>query len=89
VVAGISLTSYRQSTCPPAMLGRVSAATRWINWGTLPLGGLAGGALAHAVGVRATLWVAAVGGCCSGLWLLFSPLRRMRDIPLGRAQLAA
>jgi predicted MFS family arabinose efflux permease len=89
VVAGISLTSYRQSTCPPAMLGRVSAATRWINWGTLPLGGLAGGALAHAVGVRATLWVAAVGGCCSGLWLFFSPLRRMRDIPLGRAQLAA
>lgn len=87
VVTNISLTSYRQSTCPPAMLGRVSAAARWINWGTLPLGGLTGGALAHAVGVRATLWVAVVGGCCSGLWLLFSPLRRMRDIPLGGAEL--
>jgi predicted MFS family arabinose efflux permease len=83
-VTGISLTSYRQATCPPELLGRVSAAARWINWGTLPLGGLAGGALASALGVRTTLWVAVVGGCGAGLWLFFSPLRRMRDIPLGR-----
>ncbi|TDT38829.1 putative MFS family arabinose efflux permease [Streptomyces sp. BK208] len=82
-VAGISLTSYRQSVCPPDMLGRVSATARWINWGTLPLGGLAGGALAAAVGVRGTLWIAVAGGCCAGLWLFFSPLRGLRDIPLG------
>lgn len=88
VVANISLTSYRQASCPPGMIGRVSAAARWINWGTLPLGGLAGGALAGAVGVRATLWIATVGGCCSGLWLFFSPLRGMRDIPLGRWSLS-
>jgi hypothetical protein len=83
-VTGISLTSYRQATCPPELLGRVSAAARWITWGTLPLGGLAGGALAAALGVRTTLWIAVCGGCCAGLWLLFSPLRRMRDIPLVR-----
>ncbi|GII37821.1 MFS transporter [Planotetraspora phitsanulokensis] len=82
-VAGISLTTYRQAACPPDMLGRVSAAARWINWGTLPLGGLAGGALATALGVQTTLWIAVVGGCCAGLWLFFSPLRGMRDIPLG------
>lgn len=82
-VTGISLTSYRQATCPPELLGRVSAAARWINWGTLPLGGLAGGALAAGLGVRATLWIAVTGGCCAGLWLFFSPLRGMRDIPLG------
>ncbi|MEV6883818.1 MFS transporter [Streptomyces sp. NPDC051135] len=82
-VAGISLTSYRQAVCPPDMLGRVSAAARWINWGTLPLGGVAGGALAAGVGVRGTLWIAVTGGCCAGLWLFFSPLRGLRDIPLG------
>ncbi|MEU2552348.1 MFS transporter [Streptomyces sp. NPDC014684] len=82
-VAGISLTSYRQAACPPGVLGRVSAAARWINWGTLPLGGLIGGALASALGVHTTLWIAVCGGCCAGLWLLFSPLRGMRDIPLG------
>ncbi|MGW5280327.1 MFS transporter [Streptomyces collinus] len=82
-VAGISLTSYRQAACPPEVLGRVSAAARWINWGTLPLGGLVGGALASALGVHTTLWIAVCGGCCAGLWLFFSPLRGMRDIPLG------
>ncbi|MET7320148.1 MFS transporter [Streptomyces sp. NPDC005549] len=81
-VAGISLTSYRQAVCPPDMLGRVSAAARWINWGTLPLGGVVGGALASAIGVQRTLWIAVAGGCCAGLWLFFSPLRGLRDIPL-------
>ncbi len=85
-VAGISLVSYRQAACPPNMIGRVSAAARWITWGTLPLGGLAGGALATALGVQTTLWIAVSGGCCAGLWLYFSPLRGMRDIPLGKPE---
>jgi hypothetical protein len=28
------------------------------------------------------LWVAVIGGCLAGLWLFFSPLRGLRDIPL-------
>jgi MFS family permease len=80
-LCGIALVSYQQSTCPPELRGRVSATTRWINWGTLPLGGLAAGALGGALGVQAMLWVAVIGGCSSGLWLYFSPLRGMRDIP--------
>lgn len=78
----IALTSYRQAVTPPELLGRVNASARWIVWGTLPLGGLAGGALGSAIGVRNTLWIAVIGGCSSGLWLLFSPLRGMRDIPI-------
>lgn len=81
-VAGVSLTSYRQAVCPPDMLGRVSAVARWITWGTLPLGGVVGGALASGLGVQRTLWIAVAGGCCAGLWLFFSPLRGLRDIPL-------
>jgi MFS family permease len=80
-VCNIALLSYRQATTPPKLLGRVNAAARWINWGTLPLGGLAGGVLGTALGVRTTLWIAAVGGCSAGLWLFCSPLRGLRDIP--------
>jgi hypothetical protein len=58
-----------------------NAAQRWINRSTLPLGGLAGGALGSAIGVHATLWVAAASGCSSGLWLYLSPLRGQRDLP--------
>lgn len=63
------------------MRGRVAATSRWINWGTLPVGGLACGVLGSVLDVRTTLWLAVIGGCCSGLWLYFSPLRNMRDIP--------
>ncbi|GAA1960653.1 MFS transporter [Kitasatospora viridis] len=82
-LSSISLISYRQAVCPPHLLGRVSAAARWINWGTLPLGALACGLLGSTLGVHATLWLAVIGGCSAGLWLYFSPLRAMRDLPLG------
>jgi predicted MFS family arabinose efflux permease len=88
-VCAISMNSYRQATCPPALLGRVNAAARWVTWGTLPLGGVVGGVLATAIGVRQTLWAAVVGGCLSGLWLYFSPLRGLRDIPHRVPDLAA
>jgi len=80
-LCGIVLVSYQQASCPPGLRGRVSAAQRWINWGTLPLGALAGGALGSAIGVHATLWLAVAGGCSSGLWLYLSPLRGLRDLP--------
>ena len=79
-LCSIALTSYQQATCPPGLRGRVSAAQRWINWGTLPLGGLAGGALGTAIGVHATLWLAVIGATASGLWLYLSPLRGQRDL---------
>lgn len=83
-VCAIALLSYRQAATPAYLLGRVNAAARWVNWGTLPLGGLAGGVLGSVLGVRTTLWIAAVGGCSAGLWLFFSPLRGLRDIPTTR-----
>ena len=84
----INLVSYQQATCPPLLRGRVSAALRWINWGTLPLGALAAGTLGSVIGVHAVLWLAVIGGCSAGLWLLLSPLRGMRDLALGAMQTA-
>lgn len=45
------------------------------------LGSLFGGVLGSWIGVRDTLWVCAVGGILAGLWVFFSPLRTMRDVP--------
>jgi hypothetical protein len=59
----------------------MNAAMRWIVWGTLPLGGVIGGALGSVIGIRPTLWVGVVGSWSAALWVLFSPLRTMRDIP--------
>jgi len=46
--------------------------------GIWPVGSLIGGILAAALGVRATLVLAATGVALSTLWLLASPLRRLR-----------
>ena len=81
VVYNVAQLSYRQAVCPPQLLGRMNAAVRWIVWGTLPLGGLLGGILGTAAGVRATLFVAAAGSWVASLWVFFSPLRGMRDVP--------
>ena len=83
VVYNVAQVSYRQTVCPPELLGRMNAATRWIVWGTLPLGSLIGGALGTAIGVRPTIWIAYAGSWAAGWWVYFSPLRRLRDVPAG------
>jgi hypothetical protein len=54
---------------------------RFLVWGTLPLGGVIGGALGTVIGVRATLLVAAAGGALAFLPAFLSPLRGMRELP--------
>ncbi|HEY1622117.1 MAG TPA: MFS transporter [Streptosporangiaceae bacterium] len=88
-LCGVAVAGYQQGTCPPELLGRVTGAARWVNWGTLPLGGLAAGALGSLLGVHVTLWIAVTGGCLSGLWLYFSPLRHLRDMPAERLRPSA
>jgi MFS family permease len=66
---------------PYRLRGRASGTNRFLAYGSRPLGALAGGWLAGAIGVRPTLWVAAVGGLLCVAWLLPSPIRRMRTPP--------
>ena len=73
--------SYRQRICPPELLGRMNASVRWIVWGTLPLGALLGGGLGTWLGVRPTVWIGVLGDGLAGLFVFFSPLRGMRDVP--------
>jgi MFS family permease len=81
VVYNITQVSFRQGLCPPELLGRMNATMRFLVWGTMPLGGLIGGVLGSAIGVRETLIVAAIGGCLPVLPVFFSPLRTMRELP--------
>lgn len=73
--------SYRQTVCPPELLGRMNASVRWLIWSTTPVGALLGGGLGTWIGLRSTLWVGAAIMALVGVWLLASPLRGMRDIP--------
>jgi MFS family permease len=82
VVYNITQVSFRQALCPPGLLGRMNATMRFLVWGTMPLGSFLGGVLGSTIGVRGTLFVAAVGGSLAFLPVFFSPMRGMRELPL-------
>jgi MFS family permease len=77
----INQVSIRQAICPPRLLGRMNASVRFLVWGTLPIGGFAGGVLGSLFGLRTTLWISAIGQAGAFLWLLPSPVPQMRTIP--------
>lgn len=81
VVYNVAQVSFRQALCPPRLLGRMNASMRFLVWGTMPLGGLLGGALGAWLGLLPTMWVTRVGEAVAVVWVLASPLRGMRDIP--------
>lgn len=81
VAYNVTQVSFRQRLCPPALLGRMNASVRFLVFGTMPLGGLIGGALGSGIGVVPALWVAAGGSLLAALWVLTSPLIGMRELP--------
>ncbi|WP_435582765.1 MFS transporter [Amycolatopsis thermoflava] len=82
VVYNVAQVSYRQAICPDRLMGRMNATVRFVVWGTMPLGGLAGGALGELIGVRSTVWTGCALMAVTMLPVLLSPLRRMRDLPV-------
>ena len=80
-VFNIQELTLRQSIAPPELLGRVNSAMQMMFRGILPIGALLGGALGQFVGVRATIVMCAVGVLMSSLWLIFSPVRGLREVP--------
>jgi len=80
-VYNVNQVSFRQRLCPDRLLGRMNATMRFVVWGVLPVGALIGGLLGAVFGLRATLWIGALGQALAGVWLLASPMRRLRDFP--------
>jgi hypothetical protein len=59
--------------------GRVNATMRCLVWGTMPLGALAGGALGEVIGLRTTIVVAGKGMLLACVWVVVSPVWRLRQ----------
>lgn len=82
VVYNVAQVSFRQAICPDRLLGRMNASIRFLVWGMIPLGGLLGGLLGEWIGIRAAFGIGLAGCAVGAGWLLASPLRRMRDLPV-------
>lgn len=87
-LSGLGLTSWnvqievlQQTTVPNRLLGRMNATYLLLSLGAGSVGALLGGFLGGSIGLRLTLALGAAGLSLAWLWLLFSPLRTLRDLP--------
>ena len=78
--------SFRQAYCPPEMLGRLTASSRTLAYGAIPLGALLAGGLGTVLGIRAAFWVMTVLLVAARAVLLTGPLRHARELPDGPHQ---
>jgi MFS family permease len=77
----VTQVSLRQAITPERLQGRMNAVMRFIVWGVIPLGALSGGAIASGIGLRAAIWIGAVGVSLAFLPVLLSPVRSLREVP--------
>ena len=77
----VAQVSYRQALVPLKLQGRMNASMRVLVWGPIPAGALLGGVLGAIVGIREAVLIAALGGSLPFLWILSSPVRRVKVIP--------
>ncbi|MFT3866463.1 MAG: MFS transporter [Solirubrobacterales bacterium] len=80
MVLDVGLASVQAALIPDQLRSRVWGAILFVNWGVRPLGALGGGFLAGAIGLRPTMWIAAIGGLAGVLWLIPSRMKDVRDV---------
>jgi MFS family permease len=81
MILDITAGSIFAAVIPHVLRARVSGAYLVVNNGIRPLGSLFGGALGAAIGVRDALWIATIGATVGFLWLLPSPVPKLRELP--------
>ncbi|MEU0091675.1 MFS transporter [Kribbella sp. NPDC006257] len=64
-----------QHAVAPDLLGRVGAVIRLVEWGPGPFGGLAGGLLGTAFGLRPALLILGIGSLSAVPWITTAALR--------------
>jgi MFS family permease len=81
MILDISAASIFAALVPHRLRSRVSGAYMVVNGGIRPVGSLIGGFLGSTIGLRPTLWIGVIGAIAGFLWLLPSPIPRMRELP--------
>lgn len=72
--------TIRQVITPEHLLGRTNAAYLFVALGVKPVGSLLGGWLGTQFGLRAALLIGTTGLLSTSLFLLLSPLRKVRTL---------
>jgi MFS family permease len=81
MILDINVGAIFAALVPDTLRSRVAGAYTVVNYGVRPIGAVVGGLLASAIGVRQTLFVVTIGAMLGVLFLLPSPIPRLKDLP--------
>jgi predicted MFS family arabinose efflux permease len=80
MIFDVSAGSMTFLRTPDRIRARTAGTFRFVNYGIRPIGALLGGALGTALGLQAALWIGVVGALAGVVWLVFSPIPRLRYV---------
>ncbi len=81
VLYNVNQVSLRQAITPANLQGKMNATMRFLVWGVFPIGGLLGGYLGESLGIKTTILIAGIGTLLSVIWVVLSPVGKMKSIP--------
>ncbi len=81
MILDINVGSVMLARTPDRIRSRAMGAFRTVNYGIRPVGATLGGLLGSAIGVRETLFIVTIAPLLGILWLLWSPVIRLRELP--------
>lgn len=81
MILDINVGSVMLARTPDRIRSRAMGAFRTVNYGIRPIGAAMGGLLASAIGLRETMFVVTIAPLLGVLWLITSPVIRLRDLP--------
>jgi MFS family permease len=81
VLYNVNQVSLRQAIIPTDLQGKMNATMRFLVWGVYPIGGLLGGMLGEALGIRTTILISGIGSVAAVAWVALSPVWSMKAIP--------
>lgn len=80
MIFDVTAASMHFMRTPDRIRARMSATFKFVNYGIRPIGALIGGGLGTAIGLQTTLWIGVLGALAGVMWLLFSPIPRLRAV---------
>jgi MFS family permease len=80
MIFDVTAASMHFMRTPDRIRARMSATFKFVNYGIRPIGALLGGVLGTAIGLQTTLWIGVIGALAGVIWLIFSPIPRLRTV---------
>ena len=81
MILDINVGAIIYARTPDRIRARAGGAFRFVNYGVRPVGALLGGLLGGALGVREGIAIATIAAIGGVLFLIGSPVLRLRDLP--------